>query len=310
MIGLSLLLILGSFFAGFALEILHPKDKSIFYEEYVSLVLSSDAKTDEKVKVMVNEYEIKSFAIKKDKNVYCLNVKIKPGMNTIRVEVFRKDGKKDIKSLNVFMSSQIFADGNIPPADFNKKYFHTQQNEKMCLKCHQFKNSTDKACLQCHSIIVKRKFTHPPAIIGCNLCHMKKKESRFAWNKPVAETCFLCHADKKELWFKKKFVHGPPSTGKCNICHNPHSEQREFFLKKNVLDLCTTCHNEKYRQKHPLAGFVFGEAHPVYGKPDPSRPGKELSCTSCHNPHAANIRFFFQNDYSGEPILCLKCHEK
>ena len=58
-----------------------------------------------------------------------------------------------------------------------------------------------------------------------------------------------------------------------------------------------------------LAGFGLGN-HPVTGKPDPSRPGRELSCTSCHNPHSSNLVSLFASESLSLRSLCLMCHKK
>ncbi len=310
MIGLSLLLTLGSIVIGWGFEILFPKPKSIFREEFVSVVFKVNPKEVKAIFLSVNGSE-ESLKVEKKKVVYCKSVRIKPGENKILVKVTKNDGKSDLKMVRVFMRSQVFPAGNVPPADYAVHRFHTGDNEEQCVKCHKIEGgSTQDTCVKCHGKLLSRKIPHAPALAGCTLCHSGGKDSKYAWREPISETCFMCHGNRKQIWYSKKYMHGPPSTGKCYICHNPHSENRRFFLKKQILDLCTTCHSEKKEEKHPLEGFVFAEAHPITGKPDPARPGMELSCTGCHNPHASNFRFFFQNDYSGEAILCLKCHKK
>ena len=307
MIGLSLLLILCEFFLGWGLEILFPKEKSIFEEEFVSVVIKVDPKKIKELSLKANGSEIPLKLEERD--TYCKTVKIKPGENLIEVRAVDGKGKVRVKTVRIFMVSQVFPEGNVPPKDFKVFRFHTSRNESLCAKCHKL-NGEQETCKSCHPKLIERKFQHPPAVLGCTLCHTGGKDSKYAWAEPISETCYLCHGDRKETWLKKKYIHGPPSTGRCNICHNPHSSEHRFFLRKQILDLCTTCHSEKRVEKHPLSGFVFGSAHPISGKPDPARPGRELTCTGCHNPHASNYRFFFQNDYSGEAILCLRCHKK
>lgn len=310
MIGLSLLLTLGSFLISWCFEIITPQPQSILREEFVSVVFRVDPKDVKDIQLSVNG-EVEKLRVDKGRRVYCKSVRIKPGENKILVKVTRTDERSEEKLVRVFMTSQVFPDGNIPPEGFRVNRFHIGKNESLCTECHKLKEGAGpESCRECHGKLVSREVAHPPAMIGCTLCHAGGKDSRYAWNDPIADTCFMCHGDKKEIWYSKKYMHGPPSTGKCYICHNPHSERRRFFLKKQIVDLCTTCHSEKREEKHPLVGFVYASAHPITGKPDPARQGRELSCTSCHEPHASNFRFFFQNDYSGEAILCLRCHKK
>ena len=60
--------------------------------------------------------------------------------------------------------------------------------------------------------------------------------------------------------------------------------------RKRLNDLtalfCATCHDRQTSGRHVMAAFSAADTHPVKGKPDPSRSGRELSCTSCHNPHS------------------------
>ncbi len=310
MIGLSLLLTLSSVLVSWCFEILSPKPKSIFREEFISLVVKLDPKNAKEIVLQTPEGDL-SLKVEEKREVYCKTVRITPGKNTLSVKVVGKDGKTQEKAVSVFMVSQVFRAGNVPPGNFKVNPFHTKGGEALCADCHKMSGAPEQeTCGKCHGKILSRKVPHPPSMGSCTLCHTGDEQSKYAWREPISETCFLCHGDKKQVWFSKKYMHGPPSTGKCYICHNPHSEDVRFFLKKQTNDLCTTCHSEKREEKHPLSGFVFGDAHPVSGKPDPARPGFELSCTGCHNPHASNFRFFFQNDYSGEAILCLRCHKK
>jgi len=312
MIGLSLLLTLGSVLIGWCFEILTPRERAIFREEFISVVVKVDPATVQEIRI-VTEEESLSLKVDEKREVYCKSVRIVPGENLITVKAVSKDGKSQERTVPVFMVSQVFADGNVPPEGFKVTPFHTAKGDALCADCHKMEGMPEQEiCGKCHGKILTRKVPHPPSVGSCTLCHTGggADGSKYAWREPISETCYMCHGDKKQIWFSKKYMHGPPSTGKCYICHNPHSEDVRFFLKKQTNDLCTTCHSEKSEEKHPLVGFVFGNAHPISGKPDPARPGFELSCTGCHNPHASNYRFFFQNDYSGEAILCLRCHKK
>jgi predicted CXXCH cytochrome family protein len=97
----------------------------------------------------------------------------------------------------------------------------------------------------------------------------------------------------------------------CTSCHNPHSSGNEKLLTATPPDLCYTCHDEKqFSGRHVMAGFSAGDNHPVKGKPDPSKSGRELSCTSCHAAHSSNMKFLFTNETASPDNLCLMCHKK
>ena len=94
----------------------------------------------------------------------------------------------------------------------------------------------------------------------------------------------------------------------CVACHNPHITGIPFTLLKPVNDLCSACHEGRASGKHVMASYGFGDDHPIKGKPDPIKAGKELSCISCHNPHPRESLIASELDTPAE--MCLKCHKK
>ncbi|MCL4536836.1 MAG: cytochrome c3 family protein, partial [Nitrospirae bacterium] len=160
--------------------------------------------------------------------------------------------------------------------------------------------------------ITEYGYVHGPAARwDCLSCHDKNsKPVKYVTQKPDRDLCFVCHKEQKEEWTPKKYWHGPTATGKCTICHNPHASNNPFWLRKPTWNLCVTCHEERGSGRHVIAGFVFGSTHPTKGRPDPIRPGKELSCASCHNPHASNSKSLFANDGISPGSLCQMCHKK
>jgi predicted CXXCH cytochrome family protein len=122
----------------------------------------------------------------------------------------------------------------------------------------------------------------------------------------VKRTCLKCHGEIAARTFK----HGPADAGYCNLCHDPHASSQAAWLRKSVWDLCTTCHTEKASGVHVVAGFVTGQTHPTRLKPDPMRPGKRLTCASCHDPHGAEDKYLFVYETGSRSELCKKCHLK
>ncbi len=96
----------------------------------------------------------------------------------------------------------------------------------------------------------------------------------------------------------------------CASCHNPHTTKNVFMLEKPVNDLCAACHVKRSSGKHVPGLSGLGDGHPTAGKPDPLRPGKELTCASCHNPHASKPGSPFARVKRGPDSLCLLCHQK
>lgn len=121
----------------------------------------------------------------------------------------------------------------------------------------------------------------------------------------VAETCAKCHPGM----LSREYKHGPADAGFCTICHNPHASPYPSWLTKGAWDLCVTCHTEMASSRHVVSGFVSGDTHPTKDRRDPSRPGKRLSCISCHNPHSAVNSDLFAHDIKRRSELCSMCHK-
>jgi predicted CXXCH cytochrome family protein len=122
----------------------------------------------------------------------------------------------------------------------------------------------------------------------------------------VQEACMKCHPGV----LAGKHRHGPADAGYCTLCHDPHASPNATQLRKPSWYLCTTCHEEMASGVHVLAGFVKGITHPTKDKRDPARPGKRLSCASCHEPHSAANRYLFAFEANTRNELCGVCHRK
>jgi predicted CXXCH cytochrome family protein len=276
------------------------------------------------IAIIRNNEDIFKVTDVKGKEFLCKTIKLSFGPNEIVVNAFeggfggRKVGSK---KATIFLRSDISREFRIATPEFQKKPFHREDNENACLSCHVMKTSerdikpqrpVDSMCYPCHRKITEYGYVHGPAATwNCLSCHEQNaKPVKYITRQPERELCFVCHKEKKEEWMPKKYWHGPTATGKCSICHNPHASNNISWLKKPSWDLCITCHEDRASGRHVVAGFVFGSSHPTKGRPDPLRHGKELSCASCHNPHAANSRALFANDAISPGSLCRMCHKK
>ncbi len=122
----------------------------------------------------------------------------------------------------------------------------------------------------------------------------------------LMEACLKCHREVVE----GKHIHGPVDAGQCNVCHDPHSSPNAAWLRNPSWDLCTSCHTEKATGRHVVAGFAGDTTHPTRLKRDPARPGKRLSCTSCHNPHIGETTDFYSYNAKSRMELCNICHAR
>jgi len=206
-------------------------------------------------------------------------------------------------------------------AGFGPGGVHRPEVEARCATCHAMDlvrglareaRLPEEACGPCHAEVTSRRLQHGP--VGgrvCLMCHdPASAPQRYAVAWPIQETCFRCHVDIQSAMLRKAWRHGPAAAGRCTTCHDPHGSENLFWLKKPIFDLCTNCHTEKASGRHVVLGFVYGDGHPLRGRPHPVKPGVELACSSCHNPHAAQVRYLWQFDATVREELCRTCHPK
>lgn len=201
-------------------------------------------------------------------------------------------------------------------------WLHSPSATVHCLTCHQQKlegktmittlvGRVDDVCFDCHinkKKIRTRKYVHGPVGLGdCTICHDPHgDEYKYQlWADGLSDLCIGCHTDKKFTQRKNVgfYSHGIIQGGGCTACHNPHASDNKFNLYKPINELCISCHNqlENMEQGHPVG------KHPLKGKKDPRREGRELACSSCHNPHGSRFRYLLIGDILGGHV-CSKCH--
>lgn len=328
---LFLLLSSPLFAANSHFEIIRPIAKCVTEEAFTSVVVKvSDAGITRIGVRDSNGTEMFETVVAK-RNVYCRTVRLALGENKIVVSAYRNEEKVHTEALSVYHRSEVFAGFQEEPSGFRKNVFHTDKSEQLCKTCHVMSpkkgqseeapdNPEDSVCFQCHKGMLAKGKAHAPAVNWmCNICHTGKNgeydedqgpRSKYAAPNPIMEVCFSCHKNVKENWFARKSEHGPVRDGRCNRCHNPHSSQELFFLRKPIWDLCTTCHSEKATGAHVISSFVRDKSHPMKGKPDPARPGRELVCSGCHDPHGSEGIFLLRSKGKTALSVCNRCHQK
>ncbi len=173
----------------------------------------------------------------------------------------------------------------------------TERVNELCFKCHLNKRR-----------LKDKSHIHGPAKIGdCTVCHDPHgdKFREQLWANRKADLCVACHSDKKTALKGAPgfYQHGIIPGGGCIACHDAHASNNMFQLYKPINALCVSCHISMRGivKGHPVAG------HPLSGKKDPRRRGRELSCSSCHNPHGSRYRYLLIGDVMGGRV-CTKCH--
>lgn len=310
----------------------YPPDKTIreFFDAGISL--SVPLSLVDKIHVKA-ENNIEG-DILPDSKFECFNVPLINGLNSITITASKNNKLLEKVTLTIFRRSEIESSYKNPPSDFTKDLFHMNAR-KECSACHEltpkdadrtpvniatyselyFKDnlsyiSKTSTCYSCHKKITSYPFVHGPASVwSCLSCHNSESIPKYSVKQPESDVCFGCHTEQKTEWKSKKIIHGPVNIGRCAICHSPHSAPNEYNLVKPIWDLCTSCHDDKKSGQHIVGGMFFKDGHPTKGKPDPVRPGKELSCASCHNPHASDFPNLWALEAQGPFDLCLKCHK-
>ncbi|MBD1401091.1 cytochrome c3 family protein [Pelovirga terrestris] len=202
---------------------------------------------------------------------------------------------------------------------------HSASYNQQCLACHQ--QSLDPwrigmpqlrirdLCLECHTgkqSWLNKKHVHGPINLGsCTLCHDPHggTNPRRLWADGDADLCISCHSNMLELTKDRHrrsipYVHGLITGPGCIGCHDPHASDHLFVLHSSINDLCSSCHPGPAQSgAHPV------ERHPLHGPKELLRPGRELSCTSCHEAHGSHYRhLLIQTTQGGR--LCRECHEQ
>lgn len=241
------------------------------------------------------------------------------GRNEVTVETFIGNNRAETVQASVYFAPNA-EQSSIPP-EFKPYPFHLPELEARCVGCHEMAPSSDQAlstltkenpCIGCHRKILDVKFVHGPAgTYSCGYCHKDKAAQRYAVTKREAALCNECHSDKSAEFAKRKYIHGPIAGGMCEVCHDSHGSANYGQLKAPINELCLSCHEAIKKTPH-VVRTTTGAGHPVSGAKDPSAPktGREMSCISCHNPHASDVRYFFVNNAEDRLLLCQMCHNK
>jgi predicted CXXCH cytochrome family protein len=308
----------------------YPPDRTIMEFGILSMSLNVPKGSADSISILVNDKE--KLRIVADSEFECFSVPLAAGINRINITAQREKTAVDSIEMTVFRRSDLESAYKNPPPGFEKDYFH-MKNRDQCSACHILKpadtdkkpvsvsafpaeklrsrdmSAADSTCYSCHKNLTAYPFIHgPSAVWSCLSCHDPKAAPVYAVRKPDTKVCFGCHIEQKEEWERKKYFHGPFTTGSCTICHSPHASENPSNLHKPTLDLCLNCHVDKGNGRHIVAAVGGSYFHPIRGKPDPLRKDRELSCVSCHDPHASDSPRLWRLNVGSGFELCRKCH--
>lgn len=307
-----------------ALEIVYPADQtSIRHSDYLVIKGGStpplDGMTVELGGVKSDLIPISGPAYQaKFKDLLILQPEFDAGENRILVEGIQGGKVVAQARATVYL---LGPQESAAPAPFRRFVMHTPEKEALCAGCHHKMNPTaaelDRSetaravCGSCHRQLVTAKHVHGPAgVFECTYCHdPASKPARYQAKPGDAVLCSECHSDQFDRFRAQKFTHGPIEAGMCLVCHDPHASDQPAQALLPINDLCLGCHAGVGENGHVVRG-ISGKSHPLGGKPDPSRPGRTLDCTGCHNPHGGSHKSYFQREATSPMTLCRICHKK
>lgn len=312
-----------------AISLHTPGDKTVIEYDVLNISLEVPEGAADLIKVTVDGTEKKE--IVPDLKYECFSVRLNPGTSTVELFVYK--GEELVASFvrHIFRRSDLVSEYRKAPRSFSKVRFHMEENPE-CRECHTLESGeydlkpvrpgsvpaavggsnvfeAASTCNSCHNNITRTPFVHGPASVwSCLSCHDKDAEIIYSVKQPVKDVCYQCHVEQKNNWNSKKYIHGPVNVGKCTICHSPHSSDNAFNLFKSTWELCVNCHAEKGTGLHVLGDAMLEKGHPTRGRKDPLRIGRELTCASCHDPHASNYPHLWAFEVDELFELCKKCH--
>jgi predicted CXXCH cytochrome family protein len=225
--------------------------------------------------------------------------------------------------------------------DDKKIKLAAEDTSELCLNCHDDKAPDDTG---------KGLSRHGALEVGsCTACHSAHAASQNHLVKAhTSRLCLTCHEDRAEERGKLAFVHPVIDSIGCEACHDSHFAKNDGLLLETANRLCNGCHLQGAdRKSSGQTVTLFGklklraselnaykkillsadlsrghpqQGHPVSGTVTPkSIKNKrlrglsfsgEMTCLSCHDPHAGAAPQLFVNRIAGRFQLCLTCHKK
>ncbi len=173
---------------------------------------------------------------------------------------------------------------------------------QMCSRCHadssKYHGNVKLVNDYMHSTHYLKKGKDGQPVASCADCHGSHKVLNAAnpestiFRTNVSNTCGQCH--EKESKEYNESIHaegvnkGYDESPTCTYCHNPHEVQSPAFTKKQVSDLCLSCHEDpRLVKRYGLdytVGYTYKDSYHYMAIEKGSK--KAAACTNCHNTHA------------------------
>lgn len=199
------------------------------------------------------------------------------------------------------------------------------------------KDTKPSTCLECHTDINQGKYVHTAMQMGCTTCHAIDNGANgttVTLVSPPDQLCFTCHQKSSD-----PVLHRPYAEGACTVCHSPHASNFPAHTWVGRQELCMGCHveglpkvnyatktvtvpwgrtltfkemkgwlylrlNAAHSKNHPIEGHPVTGPNTALGKGAP-----DITCLSCHEPHASTLAHLIPPRDSATDSLCLSCHK-
>jgi len=211
----------------------------------------------------------------------------------------------------------------------NQEHVHGPVAAGACILCHEphsswqpslLVKSGNDLCADCHAEVRQSGaglHVHAAMEQGCISCHNPHaSRNQFMLHKPTDELCAECHDTLMNSLASSAVVHGAVHEANgCTQCHSPHSSMLPNLQKHAEPETCLACHDKPIKTQ--AGRSLTNMALLLHESPDHHGPIREGSCSSCHQPHAAEHANLLVDAYPPEfyaPFeidrytLCFSCH--
>ena len=164
-------------------KLLEPKNSTLYDGELATMVVKASAKEVDTIVIELDNNNSYRLTVNAEKETYCKSVRIQAGENLITISAYRTGTKVQQSELKLFYLPELYEGFDDEPDEYEARYFHTDENEKVCASCHNmtsniptdnevFEDVTQTTCYECHKTLVSKKNSHAPAANWlCTDCH-------------------------------------------------------------------------------------------------------------------------------------------
>lgn len=194
----------------------------------------------------------------------------------------------------------------------------TLTDSNLCRRCHpqQFTLIGSKHDLRTSAPHEKNRLDQTTTTGGpCSACHLAHHYARDfePCELDPDGRCITCHKiGRAAARLARPTMEHPKS--QCIICHDPHNDNNQHYLKKPGAQMCADCHkdyvNGPAKGMHPLGAMDYDvpEALLKAGGETFNQP-RQLTCLVCHSTHSSTHKPLLVMPADTNQ-LCLTCHDK